>query len=300
MSNDFRAVLNLLPASLSEQLTGDKLERIEEIRLRSGRRAELCSQNTFTELGEPLTPKEISAVVSAAAGYSLYAREAEIASGYLTIPGGHRVGFCGRCFVRMGEVEFLDSFSGVNIRLCRESLGCSQYVLPHMYTNGQVGSTLLLSPPGVGKTTLLRDLARVLSNSGLKTVIIDERSELAASSGGVYSLDVGRRTDVLDGAPKARGIIMAIRSLSPQLIVTDEIGSSEDAAALMEAAKCGVRVLASAHAGSLEELTAKPYLSAAGSSGVFSRFIFIERQTDRITPRAVYDERFSRIYPSAP
>ena len=187
--------------------------------------------------------------------YSLYAYEGQIGQGFLTVAGGHRIGICGRAVVEEGRIRTLTDISSMMMRMAHEVRGCSDPVFPYLQKEGRICHTLIASPPGGGKTTMLRDLLRRCSDElGLQVGIADERSELAACQAGIPQLDVGIRTEVLDGAPKAEGIRMLLRSASPQVIGADEIGSLQEAQALGELMRCGVQVLCSVHGDSLESV----------------------------------------------
>lgn len=233
---------------------------------------------------------------------SLYALEEELRSGYVTIPGGHRVGLVGRAVLEQGRVKTLKHITGFNLRLARQVPGCAARLLPQLLDRDkQIHSTLLVSPPQAGKTTLLRDLARLLSTGdpqllrGRKVAIIDERSELAACYLGVPTLDLGPRADVLDACPKAEGMMIALRALSPEVLVTDEIGRREDALAIEEALYSGVRVVTTAHGANLDELLARPVLGELLQRHVFGRYVLLSSRRGPGTIEAVYDRSRSQV-----
>lgn len=244
-----------------------------------------------------LSGDEARTFLLAVTGSSLHAHARELREGFLTLPGGHRVGFTGQGVMEDGRLRILRHVSGFNVRLAREVKGAAAAVAPRlMLPSGRLAHTLIVSPPGCGKTTLLRDLARIVSGGdgapgpGRRVALIDERSEIAACRDGVPMLEVGPNTDVLDGIPKAVGIPMALRALGPQVIMTDEIGSSDDLAALADARRCGVTVIATAHGDALEQTVSA--LPLAGRGG-WERAVLI---SDRRGPGTV--ERVAVISPS--
>jgi len=200
--------------------------------------------------------------------YSVHSFQREIAQGFITVKGGHRVGFCGTPVIRSGAVENIKNISSINFRIARQVIGCGEKLYSECFSEG-LCNILIAGRPSGGKTTVLRDLARLLGRS-FRTALIDERGELAAVSEGVPQNDIGINTDVFDGYGKAAGISAAVRVMSPQIIICDEIGSEEDFAAVREAAGSGVYIAASIHAADMEDIKRRcPYLD------IFDRIVFL-------------------------
>mgnify|MGYP001056357476 CR=1 FL=1 len=286
---------------------------LEEIRLRQGRPLMLVGAGRdlavtpagrlSSDLAQAYRPtaEDLGRTVQLLAQNSLYAWEDEIRQGFLTLPGGHRAGLVGRAVLERGEVRTLKQVGGVSLRLARQVRGAAGVLLERLaraFPGPRPPSLLLFSPPQAGKTTVLRDLVRQVSEGsptlgwrGLKVGLVDERSELAASFGGVPQLDVGPRTDVLDACPKAQGLMMLIRSMSPDLVATDEIGRPEDSLALQEALGAGVVVAATAHGGSLEDLARRPALRQLLGLGAFQAAVLLGRSRGPGTVEAVWDLR---------
>ncbi len=261
-----------------------RAERLEEIRLRLGRPMQLIGSDFECLIAEVLPDAALfSILMENLSEHSAYMHERERREGFFTLPGGYRVGLCGR----RGAAEDMSCISGMNIRIAREWKGCADALMQSLLDGEKRPvSTLLLSPPGVGKTTMLRDIARQFSNQRFarlkKVAIADERSEIAGCRLGVPTLDVGDRTDVMDAYPKAKAIRMLIRSMSPELIVTDEIGGVEDAAALREAGRCGVSVIASAHAPSLGAARKRSELAPLLEEAFFVRTVELYRENGHV------------------
>lgn len=248
-------------------------DRVLEIRLRSGRPTELRwgrAEGALT--GDVLDYPALRLLLAALMEFSVYARQDELDRGFFTLEDGSRVGVCGRMYregggLRMGQI------GSACIRVARQIPGSADAVMAAIAPAGALRSALLVSPPGMGKTTVLRDVARQLSGLGYCVGVADERGELAACRLGVPTLDVGARTDVMDGCPRAQALARMVRSMAPEVVVADEIGGAEDALALADAVRCGVMVVASAHGDGLGDVLARPALRAVLDAGVVSRLV---------------------------
>ena len=201
----------------------------------------------------------------------------KLKDGFVTVKGGHRVGICGKVAAEDGKIISVSSISSLNIRIAREIKGCASGILQSIKSGNEILSSLIISPPGCGKTTLLRDIIRQLSQSVCIT-LCDERSEIAACFNGVPQNDVGPLTDVLDGVPKEKGILMALRAMSPKVIAFDEIGTRADAEAVLAAAFSGVSVITTTHGKNLGEIERKESLANLIKEKVFERFIVLSNE----------------------
>lgn len=216
-----------------------------EIRLRRGGPVALREIAGGETLLPPMEDEGFSEMISAMLNHSLYARESELDKGYFTLPDGSRAGVCGD-FSR--GIRAPEDVLSLCIRIARAVPGCAAALIPALM---ETSGALIVSPPGLGKTTLLRDAARLLSRAGQNVCLVDERGELAACAGGRPQLDVGPRTDVISGTEKALAMGLAVRSCAPDVLVTDELGAPRDAAAAGEILRCGVRLVASCHGNTL-------------------------------------------------
>ena len=227
-----------------------------------------------------VTQGDLEQLCDTVTGYSRYAVCDTMSKGYLTAAGGYRVGICGTAVMQGGVVTNMRDFSSAVIRIGREVTGIAEEILPHIWENGQLNSTLVYSAPGSGKTTLLRDMIRSLSDGAqtrpaCRVALVDERGEIAAMHRGQPQMTVGCHTDVLDGCPKALAIPILLRAANPQIIAVDEITQQEDLRAMVHAANCGVALLATIHAGSREELQRKPIYGQLTDSKLFRRAVWI-------------------------
>ena len=316
------AVFKIFPRKIRELLeqAGADPGEIQELRLRAGRPLFVISGGKEQALtirgrlvpaeGESLpeglflvSREQIGETVDLMSRFSLYAAQEEIRQGFLTIQGGHRVGVAGRTLAENGSVRVMRSISFLNVRVAHEKKGCADRVMRFLYTeNGRFLNTLIISPPRRGKTTLLRDIIRQASDGCragpgetwipvISVGVVDERSELGACYEGCPQNDVGARTDVLDCCPKSQGMMMLVRSMSPDLIAVDEIGGEEDARAVEYAGSCGCALAASAHGGSMEEIWEKPGLKRLAEEGFFKRFILLDKEGPVGRVKGIYDER---------
>lgn len=238
-----------------------------------------------------VTQAQLQHIISRMTQGSLYAWEEELRRGYLTLPGGFRVGLAGKGVLESGSIRTLKQISSVNIRIARAMPGAADSLMPLLYKHQAVQNCLVVSPPGGGKTTLLRDIIRQISDGvpelsqpGRMVAVVDERSELAGSVNGIAQMDVGCRTDILDGCPKSEGIRMLIRAMGPQVIAADEIGTESDVQALKEAVQSGVSVIATAHGETMDSVYRHPVLKQFILNGCFSLIVFLQWQNEAVVP----------------
>ena len=287
-----------LKAGIEKLVCTAAFRGIEEIRLRinrpvrivgGGRMYYLTSDGQLCSRSQDAIVchrEELARCLELMSDYSLYAFNEEIKNGFITLPGGHRVGICGRAVCDKGEVKHIKNISSMNFRLAGEKVGIADELSKHLLRGGGLYSTLILSPAGCGKTTLLRDIVRCVSNQGITVSVIDERSEIAACYKGVPQNDVGDCTDVMDMVPKSRGIMMVLRAMSPRVIAVDEINQSEDLGAIRSARSCGAALLCTMH--SDENCFDQQIMS----EGIFERYI----QLGNNRSCRVYDAGMGLLY----
>jgi stage III sporulation protein AA len=293
-------VLGFFPANIRNILSKIPAEiqnRVLEIRLRVNQPLELVYGNSSTWLGtdggltsDPaavyrLSPADLKTVMNSFTAGSFYALEDSIVQGYLGLPGGHRVGIAGFTLCESGRVRLIRNISSLNFRVARQVRGIARPLLPLLWKEGRFLKTLLLSPPAAGKTTLLREIVREISNGvpemnipGNRVGLVDERSEIAGCFLGEPQLDVGSRTDILDGCPKQEGVYLLLRTMNPQLIATDEIGAGDDLKIIEDIINTGVGFIATAHARNLQEALSRPGLKKILEAGTVERLICLSNR----------------------
>lgn len=289
--------MNILTKDVKGVLEQEQLqfEQLQEIRLRAGCPVILLYGGKEKILPMKATERGIRETLDYVSDYSLYAYENELKQGFITIEGGHRVGMAGQVLIENGRVKNLKQISSLNVRVSHEIIGCADAVFPYITHNKQMYHTLLISPPRCGKTTLLRDLIRQISDGnewvkGCTVGVVDERSELAGCYQGIPQNQMGIRTDVLDGCPKADGMLMLIRSMSPQVVAVDEIGAAEDLQAIKYAMHCGCKMLATVHGESLDELKMKPLFEQMIRERCFERYVLLGNRRKTGDVEAIYDK----------
>ena len=292
---------------------GEDFEHIYEIRLRIGAPLQIIyegrdyflkangNETFLARNAYEVTAQDICDTMEYIGNYSLYAYEDELRQGFLTVQGGHRVGVAGQVILENGRVKGVHPITCVNVRLSHQILGCADSVFPYLWEDGEFCHTLIISAPRCGKTTLLRDIVRQISDgnerfSGLTVGVVDERSEIAGCYQGVPQNDVGIRTDVLDGCPKAEGMMMMIRSMSPQVVAVDEIGTPEDIKALESVLNCGCKILATVHGNNIDDVRKKPLLSAMVHAHIFDRYVLLSNRMQAGTVQSVYDGRGTCLF----
>lgn len=290
-------VLDILSPSIrTEVINYDHSEKLQEIRLKVNKPLIFISNNKEIRTSYNTKLEDIKIIIQKISSYSIYAFEEEIKQGYITIQGGHRVGICGTCVLEENSLKTIKHISSINIRIAREVKGCSDGILPFIIKDNSILNTIIISPPKCGKTTILRDLSREISNglsryglSGKNVAIIDERSEIGACYRGVPQMDVGIRTDILDNCPKSQGIIMAIRSMAPHLIVCDEIGTYKDMESIVAALNSGVNVITTIHGFSEKDLYNRPVFKEILENKVFQRAVILSNKCGIATIEYIYD-----------
>ena len=297
MKNSVYDYLSMKLKSIFEKY--DNYTSIYEIRIRVGQPLVICTDQGECGLLEDgvtgsidkayrVTAKDVKEIMEYVSGYSPYAYEEELKNGYITIPGGNRIGICGKAIIDINGIKTIKNITSINVRMARAVVGCSDRYMSYLYENNRLCHTLIISPPCSGKTTFLRDVIRNLSDGyggilGKNVAVVDERSEIA----GNY---LGMRTDVLDGCPKSYGMLMLIRSMAPEVIAVDELGKKEDVEALEYCMNCGTTIIATIHAADLDELKNKNIFRYMLENRLFKRIVVMSGIPKKGTVVDIFNE----------
>lgn len=272
-----KEILKYFPVEICNLIDNSLVEDVCEIRIRINRPIILKTKNKEIIINRTIKKEEIERIFESICGNSVYAFEEEISNGFITISGGHRVGISGKPLYKNSKIYMIKDISGLNFRIAREVIGFANSIIPKIKINNEFVSTLIISPPGIGKTTLLRDLVRQISNSGYNVSLIDERSEIASCYKGIPQNDIGDRTDIMDAVYKVDGIKMMVRSMRPDFVATDEIGTDEDAEAIFYAVNCGTKILATAHGNKVEDLYKSKKMKEILECNIFEKIVLMSK-----------------------
>ena len=280
-----------MPRPVGRALMQQQEGSVREIRVRAGGKVRILTAGGEIACACTPTQPQVEQIAEALCEHALYARAEEQRQGFVTLRGGHRMGLCGRVIAQGQSVRALREISSFCVRIAGQWRGAADALIPHLTDeHGRARSLLIIGLPGMGKTTMLRDVCRRLSESGMRMCVVDERSEIAAMSGGLPQLDVGPNTDVLDGCGKEAGLRWMLRAMSPDALVTDELGGVSDAQALLEAARSGVSVLSTLHGRDLETAISRGALYHLAQNRAFSRYVVLdEHEVGKVA--AVCDEQ---------
>ena len=282
---ELNGAAEILPPDLRQVL--DRLDirwepLAEELRLRRGYSMTVnVGVKEIATDSACVTEEHLRSVLENASQASVHTVVNQIAQGFVTLKGGHRIGLCGTVTQQGDKLINLRHLNSVSIRIARPVCGVSKAVLPKLVEEGRFQSTLILAPPGVGKTTLLRDLIRELSDEGVRVAVVDERGEIAALWDGEPQFEIGSHTDILDGCRKGEGMSILLRGMNPQVMAVDEITQEEDVRTVADVCGCGVALLATAHGASRKDLRRRPVYRMLMDEHVFRRLVIMERIGER-------------------
>ncbi len=303
----YSSILHIFPKEMRSffEEVSRRETQVNEIRLRSEKPVlvlegnkewflDKCGRYVAAAINAKYMDKcEVDKIVQHVCNYSLYAFEEELRQGYVTVSGGHRIGMVGQVVTEgAGKIRTLKNIRGINIRISHQVRGVAEPVLPRLYKEGMPRSMLIVSPPGCGKTTLLRDIIRCLSDgnkygAGVTVGVVDERSEIAGAYLGQPQNDIGIRTDVLDACPKITGMMMLLRAMSPRVIAIDELGNDDELEMVRTVISCGCKVVATMHGNCMEDLKRRKWMDVILREKLFETVIFLEKRNDKCVIRDI-------------
>lgn len=278
-------ILKYLSNNIKKEILNSDIpafSKLEEIRIRNNKQIILKFLEKEKIINYTVKTEDILETLEKVTENSIYTYEKQIANGFITLPGGHRVGITGNAIIEEGKVINISYISGMNFRIARQIKGCSDFLLSYIYKNREIKNTLIVGIPGTGKTTILKDLIRNVSNgnengTGVNVGVVDERNEIAAMHKGIEQTDLGARTDVISNLPKDIGIKMLIRSMTPKVIAVDEIGGKKDAETINYASKSGVKVIATIHGDSITDIKLNPEINEILTGRIIEEIIVLDK-----------------------